>query len=233
MPIRDPIKRQLYAATYRKKHPRIYTDAQKADNNVRETMRYHENRDKIREQQKTYYSNLSEEQKIRKRERGKKSYEKHKEKILIQHKQWRAKNPEKWKSIVRDWREENKVNLSAWLRTYLNHRYKTDTSFNLTVRLRNRVRKALTVAGTKRSQHIYDLVGCSLKDLKHHLEQQFTDGMSWERFSEIHIDHKRPVSSFDLSDPLQLSACFHFSNLQPLWATDNLRKSSTYTPYIS
>lgn len=50
--------------------------------------------------------------------------------------------------------------------------------------------------------------------------------MTWENHGMRgwHIDHKRPCSSFDLSDPAQQCACFHFSNLQPLWATENLRK---------
>jgi len=72
------------------------------------------------------------------------------------------------------------------------------------------------------------LLGCSREDLIKHIESQFVEGMSWDNWSVNgwHIDHIRPVSSFDLSDPLQVEKCFHYTNLQPLWAKDNLSKSN-------
>lgn len=72
------------------------------------------------------------------------------------------------------------------------------------------------------------MLGCSKQELVEHLESQFQDGMSWENYGlhGWHIDHIIPVSSFDISEPNQLKKCFHFSNLQPLWAIDNLRKSN-------
>jgi len=69
-----------------------------------------------------------------------------------------------------------------------------------------------------------ELVGCSIEELMKHIESQFTDGMSWENQGEWHIDHVRPCASFDLTDEQQQRECFHYTNLQPLWAEDNLRK---------
>ncbi len=57
-----------------------------------------------------------------------------------------------------------------------------------------------------------------------HIESKFVDGMSWENRSQWHIDHIRPCANFDLTDIEQQKICFHWSNLQPLWAKDNLRK---------
>jgi hypothetical protein len=54
--------------------------------------------------------------------------------------------------------------------------------------------------------------------------------MTWENRSKWHVDHIRPCASFNLFDPAQQAACFHFSNLQPLWAADNIRKSDKWTP---
>jgi len=68
--------------------------------------------------------------------------------------------------------------------------------------------------------------GCSVDDLCKHLESRFTYGMSWDNFSEWHIDHIKPISSFDLLDPIEAAKANHFSNLQPLWALDNLKKSN-------
>jgi hypothetical protein len=75
-----------------------------------------------------------------------------------------------------------------------------------------------------------ELLGCTIQELKIHLESQFEEGMSWENYSKAgwHVDHIRPCASFDLTDPTQQKQCFHYSNLQPLWAKDNLSKGSKW-----
>ena len=70
-----------------------------------------------------------------------------------------------------------------------------------------------------------ELLGCTIDELLLHLESQFTDGMSWDNRHLWQIDHIRPCASFDLTDPEQQKECFHYTNLQPLWAKDNLSKS--------
>jgi len=74
------------------------------------------------------------------------------------------------------------------------------------------------------------LLGCTYEEARAHIEAQFTEGMSWDKMGVhgIHIDHIRPCASFDLSDPEQQRECFHYTNLQPLWAEDNIRKSDTW-----
>tara|TARA_R110000824_G_C15034916_1_gene659764 strand:+ start:104 stop:865 length:762 start_codon:yes stop_codon:yes gene_type:complete len=96
-------------------------------------------------------------------------------------------------------------------------------------RVRNVVRKALMYA--KKSAKSEALTGCSFSFLREHIESQFTNGMSWDKFLNagklgIHIDHIKPISSFDLTKPSEQKKCFHFSNLQPLWAIDNIRKGA-------
>lgn len=74
-----------------------------------------------------------------------------------------------------------------------------------------------------------EMLGCPVMDLKHHLEQQFTLGMSWENYGTLwHIDHIRPCSSFDLTDVEEQKRMNHFTNLQPLWAEENRKKGDTY-----
>ena len=75
-----------------------------------------------------------------------------------------------------------------------------------------------------------DLVGCSIPELRKRLTQQFLPGMTWDNYGKWHIDHIRPCASFDLTDPEQQKQCFHYSNLQPLWAADNLRKGASINP---
>jgi hypothetical protein len=70
-------------------------------------------------------------------------------------------------------------------------------------------------------------LGCSIPDFRKYLESRFQPGMDWSNWDRKgwHIDHVRPLASFDLTDPEQLKKACHFTNLQPLWAVDNLRKS--------
>jgi hypothetical protein len=96
----------------------------------------------------------------------------------------------------------------------------------LTRRLRSYIRDA--VAMEYRSCSAINLLGCDLISFKKHIESQWTDGMSWENHNYWgwHLDHIRPCASFDLKDPKQQSKCFHYTNLQPLWAYENLSKGA-------
>jgi hypothetical protein len=91
----------------------------------------------------------------------------------------------------------------------------------ITSNLRRRLREF-----TKRKWSDIDLYGCSPKELRQHLESQFTDGMDWGNYGVRgwHIDHVKPCASYDLTDDNQIRECFHYTNLQPLWAEDNIRK---------
>lgn len=90
--------------------------------------------------------------------------------------------------------------------------------------LRGRVRKALK-NGIKIA-HTETLVGCSFNELKCYLESKFKLGMTWENYGSWHIDHILPCSSFDLTIPEEQVKCFHYSNLQPLWAYENRSKGN-------
>lgn len=91
-----------------------------------------------------------------------------------------------------------------------------------------RMRVYHAVVGAKKLSRSLLLVGCSIGQLKKYLEDRFSPGMSWENYGEWHVDHVKPCASFDFVDPEQQKKCFHFSNLQPLWASDNLRKGRAY-----
>ena len=102
----------------------------------------------------------------------------------------------------------------------------------IAINLRARVAQALKWSGVKKSAKTFELIGCSVAELKAHLESQFLPGMTWDNWTTDgwHVDHIRPCASFDLSDLEQQKACFHYSNLQPLWAIDNLRKQAKWEP---
>jgi hypothetical protein len=76
----------------------------------------------------------------------------------------------------------------------------------------------------RKNNRTIDLLGCSVSFLKGYLEEKFKDGMTWENHGEWHIDHIKPCASFNLLDQEDQKKCFHYTNLQPLWAFENLSK---------
>lgn len=92
----------------------------------------------------------------------------------------------------------------------------------LRVNLRSRLRHALK--GNYKTGSTLELLGCSIVDLKQHLEQKFYSGMTWDNYGQWHIDHIIPLCKFDLTNAENLAKACHYTNLQPLWAKDNMIK---------
>lgn len=94
----------------------------------------------------------------------------------------------------------------------------------LKYRVRTRIRGVLLKGHA--SKRTLDLLGCSTQEYKTYMESLFQPGMNWENntHSGWHIDHIKPLASFDLTDEKQLYEAFHYTNTQPLWASDNLKK---------
>lgn len=99
-------------------------------------------------------------------------------------------------------------------------------------RLSNNLRSRVRSAVLKKSRNTFDLIGCPVEFLMGWLESKFHDGMTWDNYGSIdgditkgwHVDHIIPCASFDLTDPDQQRKCFHYTNLQPLWGVDNMKK---------
>lgn len=107
-------------------------------------------------------------------------------------------------------------------------RRESDISYRIEINLRCRTKYALKFQNSPRYYTDDEYLGCSPSFLRKYLESQFKEGMSWDNYGFYgwHIDHIRPCDSFILEDPEEQKKCFHYTNLQPLWAKDNLRKSN-------
>lgn len=149
-------------------------------------------------------------------------YPKNKERIKQRTKQWRLNNKDKRAANAKKYRQKHKSQLAKCAKDRRNN----DIEYRLVGNLRCRIRHSLK--GCKKDQTTMKLVGCTTTELREHLESQFVDGMTWDNYGEWHIDHIKPCAAFDLSDPAQQKECFHYTNLQPLWAIDNYRKSDKY-----
>jgi hypothetical protein len=137
-----------------------------------------------------------------------------------------------WTKVNQDFIKWNRRKLRARTNEtqnrYYRERRKRDPIFKLLAYVRGRIRGALTRKNLRKSTKTEQLLGCSVQELKNHLEAQFKDGMTWDNYGQWHVDHIRPCSSFDLAKPKEQKACFHYTNLQPLWAEENYKKSGRY-----
>lgn len=115
----------------------------------------------------------------------------------------------------------NRSRLIARQQVRRRERYKSDPEYRIHCALRNRLRRA---ASGNKKYSVSKLIGCSFSELRKHLESLFKPGMSWENHGEWHIDHKLPCAFFNLQSKDQQKRCFHYTNLQPLWAKDNIKK---------
>ena len=166
-------------------------------------------------------------------------YNKNNEKIKLQTKNYRELNPDKVKEVKQKIYERDKKRILMVNKLYReNNREKrnlynrnrrlTDPVFKLKYLLNSRILIFMKSHNITKKNKTFEIVGCSPKELKEHLEHQFKDGMSWDNQGKWHIDHVIPLSSGKTDDEI-IKLC-HYSNLQPLWAIDNMKKGSK-TPF--
>lgn len=141
--------------------------------------------------------------------RGKKYFESNRERRRATNRSWYEKNRERKRACAKIWRDTPGE-------FQLNRRISTN--------LRCRVWHALK--GKTKGASLMSLVGCTINQLRAHLENRFQSGMSWKNYGEWEIDHIKPCAKFDLRCARQQKLCFHFSNLQPLWRVENMQKGA-------
>ncbi len=114
---------------------------------------------------------------------------------------------------------------------YEQNRYQNNDNYRLISNLRCRLYSALIRNKNQKitkCQKTIDLLGCTIEELWIHLESLFLDGMTKENYGQWHVDHIIPCDKFNLFDKEEQKRCFHYTNLQPLWAKDNLIKGNKY-----
>lgn len=214
-----------YQKKYREENPEKLKDSHRKyrEKNIeKEKLRAKMYREQNAEKLKEYRQNNLE----KRRERAKIWREKNHEKVKDAQRIYNHKNAEKRKEQNKIWCEKNREKI----RQKINLKLSGDINFKLAHTLRNQTRDYIKrQKGVKRGRTI-ELVGCSWNELRSYLENKFKEGMNWENHGSYgwHIDHIRPCKSFDLTDPEQQKECFHYTNLQPLWWWENLKKGSKW-----
>jgi hypothetical protein len=134
-------------------------------------------------------------------------------------KQYKIKYPDRVAAQSLAWQRANKERIKA---------HKNEPSRHLAANLRSRLSKALSRKQKTVSMNQY--LGCTLNELRLYIESKWKPGMTWDNYSinGWHIDHIKPLASFDLTDPEQLKEACCYTNLQPMWAKDNRSKGDYY-----
>jgi hypothetical protein len=209
---------------------------------------YKDKRDKFKEYHKKYYN------------ANRKEIIKHqteytnlnKENIKLYHDEWRSlhkneiknyceNNKHKLREYSKEWRSKNYDRATEYdkeygrthrkeKREYKKRKYYNDENYKIEQISRSRIVSALKRKSTQKQYYLFELIGCTIDELKKHIESQFKPGMTWKNWNHKtwHVDHIKPIASFDLTKPEEQKKAFHFSNLQPLWAEENLKKGAKY-----
>lgn len=183
---------------------------------------YEKNKEEILKQRKEYRDKPENKVKKAKYHKEHNSKPGNKIKKAKYDKEWHLKNREERLKQQKEYREENK----QYQKEYARNRRKTDIDFKIRGYLRSRLWHALK--GRNKSRPTMFLIGCDIDYLMYHIQEQFEPDMSWDNYGLWHIDHIKPCSSFDLTKESEQLKCFNYTNLQPLWAEENIRKGNRY-----
>ena len=175
-------------------------------------IKYLNNIEKYRKYSKDFYNKNPEYLKAWNKE--------NREKTNIASKKWRDENREKSVQSALKWRSKNVDKYNQ----YMVNRRNSDPIFKLSFNVRKRIGKFLKINNLNKTNKTFDIVGLSPIELKTYLEKKFIEGMSWDNYGKWHIDHIIPLSSATNED--EVYKLCHYTNLQPLWAEDNIKKGN-------
>lgn len=232
--------KKCYAETNKKviyENKKAYREANKDKEAARKKAWAEANQQKVKSHFLKYYEN----NKSKLQDASKKYREANRDKIASRMREYSRQNRDQIRAKNKTRREQNGEALRASDRDRYardrpkrlalsvrtkQRRLEQDQPYRMEHNIRSRVYSA--IKNGRKSIKTLELLGCSIDELKNHLSCQFSQGMTWGNYGDWHIDHVRPCASFDLTDRVQQKQCFHYSNLQPLWAHDNLSKGAQW-----
>jgi hypothetical protein len=151
-----------------------------------------------------------------------------KEHLSLKHKNWSEKNREHLFEYHKKWRTENVDKWRKTKRDYEKNRKDSDPLYKLIANFRTAIYTVLKESNVDKYGHYFDVLQYSPEELINHLEKQFKDDMTWDNYGIWHVDHKLPITSFDIQEmgDEEFMKCWSLDNLQPMWGEENIRKSN-------
>ena len=152
------------------------------------------------------------------KERKRKNYDK-----------WYGDNKERRKQYMKEYREKNIEKIRKTKRDYERNRKARDPLYKLISNFRTAIYQVLKESNVEKNDHYFDILPYSQEELIQHLENQFTDDLTWDNYGEWHVDHILPISSFNIEEmgDEEFIKCWSLDNLRPLWGEENIRKSNS------
>jgi hypothetical protein len=149
---------------------------------------------------------------------------KNKAKIAEASKMYSEQNKEKIANYKKEHYLKNKEKIEKYRNEWRNNRVKIDSLFKLTNNTRTLIKQSFRRNGYSKNSKTFQILGCTFEEFKNYLQNKFTEGMNWNNIGHWHLDHIYPVSL--AKDEEELIKLNHYTNFQPLWALDNIRKSN-------
>ncbi len=151
-----------------------------------------------------------------------------KERKSKNHKKWYNENKDKWNEYIKEYREKNIDKIRETKRNYEKTRKHNDPIYKLINNFRTAIYQVLKENNVQKNGRYFEILQYSPDDLIVHLENQFTNEMTWDNYGEWHVDHIKPISSFNIKEigDNEFMKCWSLDNLQPLWGEENIRKSN-------
>lgn len=158
----------------------------------------------------------------------KKYRQNNKEYMSNKSKNWYEQNKEYRKEYLKEYREKNIDNIRKTKRDYERNRKARDPLYKLISNFRTAIYQVLKESNVEKNKHYFDILQYTPEELIVHLELQFKDSMNWDNYGFWHVDHKLPITHFNIQEmgDEEFMKCWSLENLQPMWAEDNLRKSN-------
>jgi len=179
---------------------------------------YYENTEKERNRKKVYLS----ENKEKLKDYYDQYYEKNRNSKLEKCKEYREEN----KDLIRERGKLYYVSNKDSIKKQRDKRKSNDPLFKLICNTRTLILTVIKNNGYSKKSRTYKILGCTFEEFKYHIENQFSEGMSWDNRHEWHLDHITPVSWGKTEE--EIIALNHYTNFQPLWAEDNLKKGNRF-----
>jgi hypothetical protein len=219
--IRSSYCKLCYKIVYKTEYDKEYYENNKEKFKENYKLWYEEN-DRT-EYRKKYWSDNSDKLKSNQKE-----FRENNKELVAKRKRdyWKSLSPEKKREFnEKRKRQYHESNYKKRKLDYINEKLKNDEFFKLKFNIRTLIRNSIKRGYSSKSKKTIEILGCSFEEFKSHLESLFDDRMNWENQGTYwHIDHIIPISSAKTEeDVYNLN---HYTNLQPLYWLDNLKKSN-------
>ena len=143
-------------------------------------------------------------------------------------KTWYEQNKEHRKEYLKEYRKNNVDKIRQIKRDYERNRKARDPLYKLISNFRTAIYQVLKESNVEKNKHYFDILQYTPKELVTHLENKFTDKMSWDNYGDWHVDHKLPITHYNIQEmgDSEFMKCWSLDNLQPMWGDENIKKSN-------